>query len=86
MQLNAINDTIEPSTTTTATDDLAVDTATSTWSSDIDFERQTNEERRLVEYLMRNYDNSIRPVRNSNNPVVIRLGITLTQIFDLVSV
>jgi len=45
---------------------------------------QSNDERRLVDYLMRNYDNSIRPVKDASNPVIIRLGITLTQIFDLV--
>lgn len=44
---------------------------------------QTNEERRLFNYLMRNYDNTIRPVLNATTPVTIRLGITLTQIFDL---
>jgi nicotinic acetylcholine receptor len=45
---------------------------------------QSNDERRLVEYLMRNYDNNIRPVKDASTPVIIRLGITLTQIFDLV--
>lgn len=44
---------------------------------------QTNEERRLFNYLMRNYDNTIRPVLNASTPVTIRLGITLVQIFDL---
>ena len=48
-------------------------------------EEQTNHERRLLEYLMRNYDNTIRPVRDAASPVVIKLGITLTQIVDLVS-
>lgn len=47
---------------------------------------QTNDEKRLLNYLMRNYDRSIRPVKNASTPVVIRLGITLTQIFDLVSI
>lgn len=47
---------------------------------------QTNDEKMLLNYLMRNYDRSIRPVKNASNPVVIRLGITLTQIFDLVSI
>ncbi|XP_054152688.1 neuronal acetylcholine receptor subunit alpha-10-like [Oppia nitens] len=44
---------------------------------------RTNDERRLVDYLMTNYDNNIRPVLNASQPVIIRLGITLTQIFDL---
>ncbi|XP_064474752.1 neuronal acetylcholine receptor subunit alpha-10-like isoform X2 [Ornithodoros turicata] len=42
-----------------------------------------NDEKRLLETLMRGYDNSVRPVKNSSDPVIIRLGITLTQIFDL---
>lgn len=46
---------------------------------------QTNDERRLYNYLMRNYDNTIRPVYNAYHAINIRLGITLTQIFDLVS-
>lgn len=46
---------------------------------------QTNHERRLLHYLTRDYDNSIRPVRDAKSPVVIKLGITLTQIVDLVS-
>ncbi|KAF7493101.1 Neuronal acetylcholine receptor subunit alpha-10 [Sarcoptes scabiei] len=44
---------------------------------------QTNDERRLLTYLMRNYDNTIRPVNDAMKPINIRLGITLTQIFDL---
>ncbi len=47
------------------------------------FEEQVNDEKRLLRYLMRNYDSSVRPVRDSSSPVIIRLGITLTQIFDL---
>lgn len=47
------------------------------------FEEQVNDEKRLLNYLMRHYDSSVRPVRDSSSPVIIRLGITLTQIFDL---
>lgn len=53
-------------------------------SNEVEMDDQSNDEKRLVEYLMRNYDNKIRPVRNANRPVNILLGITLTQIFDLV--
>ncbi|KAH9370193.1 hypothetical protein HPB48_019372 [Haemaphysalis longicornis] len=44
-----------------------------------------SQEKRLVDWLMRDYDADVRPVKNSSEPVIIRLGITLTQIFDLVS-
>nr|XP_042902633.1 neuronal acetylcholine receptor subunit alpha-2 isoform X2 [Parasteatoda tepidariorum] len=42
-----------------------------------------SDEKRLVDKLMRGYDNSVRPVKNASDAIVIRLGITLTQIFDL---
>lgn len=42
-----------------------------------------SQEKRLVDWLMRDYDADVRPVKNSSEPVIIRLGITLTQIFDL---
>ncbi|KAG8185243.1 hypothetical protein JTE90_002769 [Oedothorax gibbosus] len=49
--------------------------------SDIEY----SAEKRLVDKLMRGYDNTVRPVKNASDAVTIRLGITLTQIFDLVS-
>ena len=42
------------------------------------------DEQRLLRRLMRNYDSNTRPVYNASYPVVVRLGITLNQIFDLV--
>ncbi|XP_053210703.1 neuronal acetylcholine receptor subunit alpha-9-II-like isoform X2 [Panonychus citri] len=50
---------------------------------DEDEANQTNDERRLLNYLMRNYEKNSRPVKNAKSPIVVRLGITLTQIFDL---
>lgn len=49
-------------------------------------ERQGNlpDEQRLLNYIMRGYEKSVRPVRNASTPVVIRMGLTLTQIFDMV--
>ena len=34
---------------------------------------------------MANYEKAVRPVHNASTPVVVQLGITLTQIFDVVS-
>lgn len=34
---------------------------------------------------MLGYDRDVRPVKNASHPIVIQLGITLTQIFDMVS-
>lgn len=41
------------------------------------------DEQRLLYKLMENYDNSVRPVMKASSPVVIQLGITLTQIMDI---
>ena len=43
------------------------------------------EEQRLLYYLLRTYDKSSRPVIKASTAVVIRLGITLTQILDVVN-
>ena len=42
-----------------------------------------SDEHRLFRKLMKNYEKSVRPVINSSTTVVVRLGITLTQIFDM---
>ncbi|XP_069172204.1 neuronal acetylcholine receptor subunit alpha-10-like isoform X2 [Procambarus clarkii] len=44
---------------------------------------EDNDEKRLLDALMRGYDRDVRPVRNASHPIVIQLGITLTQIFDM---
>ena len=48
--------------------------------------RQTDQqESRLLSHLMENYDKEVRPVINASKAVEVRVGITLTQIFDMVS-
>jgi len=46
-------------------------------------EHGVQEESRLLNYLMSNYDREVRPVYNASQKVVVRVGITLTQIFDM---
>ena len=48
-------------------------------------EKRATDEQRLYKYLMRNYDPNTRPVFNASHPVNVSIGITLTQIFDVVS-
>ena len=48
-------------------------------------QRETQEESRLLTFLMENYDREVRPVYNASHPVEVKVGITLTQIFDMVS-
>lgn len=45
--------------------------------------RRHNDEKRLMDFLSRGYDSDVRPVFNASHAVVIKLGITLTQIFDM---
>ena len=42
-------------------------------------------ESKLLKYLMKNYDREVRPVINPKTAMVVNVGITLTQIFDMVS-
>lgn len=42
------------------------------------------EEKLLLQKLMVGYERDVRPVRNASQPVLVRVGITLTQIFDMV--
>ena len=46
---------------------------------------EMTEEQRLLHRLMRRYDKASRPVYEAAKPVVIQLGITLTQVLDMVS-
>lgn len=43
-------------------------------------------EKRLYNRLLRNYDPLVRPVKNESDPVIVRLGIDLQQIIDVVNV
>ena len=43
------------------------------------------DEQRLLMKMFRVYDNSVRPVYNATNNVVVKFGLTLIQIMDMVS-
>jgi len=42
-------------------------------------------EQRLMRQLLRRYETAVRPVRNASDTVMVRMGLTLTQIFNMVS-
>lgn len=42
------------------------------------------DEQRLLYFLLKNYEKSVRPVRNASQTIVVKLGMTLTNIFDVV--
>ncbi|OWA51451.1 Neuronal acetylcholine receptor subunit beta-3 [Hypsibius exemplaris] len=41
------------------------------------------DEQRLLRHLLQGYEKNVRPVRNASTPIVVRLGIALTHLFDL---
>ncbi|KAK0043529.1 neuronal acetylcholine receptor subunit alpha-7, partial [Biomphalaria pfeifferi] len=41
------------------------------------------DEQRLLDHIMKGYERSVRPVRNWTSPVVIKMGLTLTQVLDM---
>lgn len=43
------------------------------------------DEQRLLNKMFRNYDNSVRPVYNATKNVVVKFGLTLIQVMDMVS-
>uniref|UniRef100_A0A0K0ERV6 Neuronal acetylcholine receptor subunit alpha-10-like n=1 Tax=Strongyloides stercoralis TaxID=6248 RepID=A0A0K0ERV6_STRER len=45
--------------------------------------KKETDEQKLLYYLLYNYEKSVRPVKNASNPIVVRLGLTLTNIFEM---
>ena len=43
------------------------------------------DEQRLLVTLLHDYEPASRPVYNASTPVNVKFGLTLTQIFDMVS-
>ena len=41
-------------------------------------------ESRLLTYLLSNYNKQVRPILDHNGNITVHVGITLTQIFDMV--
>ncbi|VDN43893.1 unnamed protein product [Gongylonema pulchrum] len=52
-------------------------------SGNDDMDRSTDEQR-LLHHLLRQYEKAVRPVRNASNTVIVKLGMTMTNIFDMV--
>lgn len=51
---------------------------------DSELDEDAPTEQRLMDWLMRHYEKSVRPVRNASDTVLVRMGLTLTQIFNMV--
>ncbi|EFO23786.1 hypothetical protein LOAG_04698 [Loa loa] len=48
-----------------------------------DDSNQITDEQRLLRHLLSQYEKAVRPVRNASNTVVVRMGMTMTNIFDM---
>ncbi|VIO96444.1 Uncharacterized protein BM_BM6554 [Brugia malayi] len=46
-------------------------------------DNQVTDEQRLLRHLFGQYEKAVRPVRNASNTVVVRMGMTMTNIFDM---
>lgn len=46
--------------------------------------KEITDEQRLLRHLLEQYEKAVRPVRNVSNTVVVRMGLTITSIFDMV--
>lgn len=47
--------------------------------------KEDDDELRLIQDLFKNYNKNVRPARDKNMPIDVKLGIAYTQIVDLVS-
>lgn len=51
--------------------------------NDSDDEDRSTDEQRLLHHLLKQYEKAVRPVRNASNTVTVKLGMTMTNIFDM---
>lgn len=47
--------------------------------------RPVPDEQRLMNHILRGYEKAVRPVQNASTAVIVKMGLTLTQIFDMAS-
>uniref|UniRef100_A0A914DII9 Uncharacterized protein n=1 Tax=Acrobeloides nanus TaxID=290746 RepID=A0A914DII9_9BILA len=47
------------------------------------YDSQQTEEQKLLYHLLRQYEKAVRPVRNASSTITVKLGMTLTNLFDL---
>ncbi|KHJ95676.1 Neurotransmitter-gated ion-channel ligand binding domain protein [Oesophagostomum dentatum] len=52
-------------------------------STNLTGEHRYTDEQRLLYHLLRDYEKAVRPVRNASDTVTVRLGMTMTNIFDM---
>lgn len=50
-----------------------------------DDNRVIPDEQRLMNHILKGYEKAVRPVQNASTAVIVKMGLTLTQIFDMAS-
>ena len=84
-----INSPLYPLDHIQATSPMPQENATGSYVSveknEIPLNHPRQDESRLLKHLLTNYDKRVRPILNAKKNITIYVGITLTQIFDMVS-
>ncbi|CAJ0594473.1 unnamed protein product [Cylicocyclus nassatus] len=52
-------------------------------STNLSSQPRYTDEQRLLYHLLKDYEKAVRPVRNASDTVTVRLGMTMTNIFDM---
>src|SRR5688572_8889872 len=73
----------DPSSNLRLTGTASANAASGIHSAFSAYDSQQTEEQRLLYHLLRQYERAVRPVRNASHAIVVKLGMTLTNIFDL---
>ena len=85
-----INSPLYPLDHVQATSPMPQENATGSYVSveknEIPLNHPRQDESRLLKHLLTNYDKRVRPILNAKKNITIYVGITLTQIFDMVSI
>uniref|UniRef100_A0A158Q739 Neur_chan_LBD domain-containing protein n=1 Tax=Elaeophora elaphi TaxID=1147741 RepID=A0A158Q739_9BILA len=59
------------------------DTVCGKETHDDNYSNQMTDEQRLLRHLLDQYEKAVRPVKNASNTVVVKMGMTMTNIFDM---
>ena len=85
-----INSPLYPLDNIQATSPMPQENATGSYVSveknEIPLNHPRQDESRLLKHLLTNYDKRVRPILDAKKNITIYVGITLTQIFDMVSI
>ena len=66
------------------TETIKIDPSSLIIGRTINITESMSDEQRLFYTLMNGYEKAVRPVRKASDVVVVKLGLTLTQIMDIV--